>query len=209
MAGDSLDRLTADVVACRACPRLVAWREEVAIEKRAAFRDDAYWGRPVPGFGDPAARVLIVGLAPAAESPDGAVVVRRPDARRTPPRQPPRPTSTGPAPPPEVLLEAVVRTLRVGQIEHDEQRTRAALRPGPVLMATDPSVTLATLRDAVAGRQRVWIGYVDATGRVERRVVEPLSVDGGRVTAFDHGTEEVRTFSVHRVTGVATADEPA
>jgi len=150
-----------------------------------------------------------VGLAPAAESPDGAVVVRRPDARRTPPRQPPRPTSTGPAPPPEVLLEAVVRTLRVGQIEHDEQRTRAALRPGPVLMATDPSVTLATLRDAVAGRQRVWIGYVDATGRVERRVVEPLSVDGGRVTAFDHGTEEVRSFSVHRVTGVATADEPA
>ena len=76
-------------------------------------------------------------------------------------------------------------------------------------MATDPSVTLATLRDAVAGRQRVWIGYVDAAGRVERRIVEPLSVDGGRVTAFDHGSEEVRTFSVHRVTGVAAADEPA
>ena len=48
------------------CPRLVAWREKVACEKRAAFREDDYWGRPVPGFGDPAASVLVVGLAPAA-----------------------------------------------------------------------------------------------------------------------------------------------
>jgi uracil-DNA glycosylase family 4 len=64
-AGD-LPALTAEIVACRACPRLVAWREDVAREKRAAFRDDVYWGRPVPGFGDPQARVLLVGLAPAA-----------------------------------------------------------------------------------------------------------------------------------------------
>jgi predicted DNA-binding transcriptional regulator YafY len=55
----------------------------------------------------------------------------------------------------------------------------------------------------------VWIGYADASGRVDRRVVEPLTVDGGRVTAFDHATDEVRDFSVHRVTGVALADEPA
>jgi uracil-DNA glycosylase family 4 len=61
-----LDDLEAEVVACRACPRLVAWRERVAVEKRAAFRDDEYWARPVPGFGDPRARVVIVGLAPAA-----------------------------------------------------------------------------------------------------------------------------------------------
>ena len=58
--------LTAEIVDCRACPRLVAWREQVAREKRASFRDDDYWGRPVPGFGDPRARVLVVGLAPAA-----------------------------------------------------------------------------------------------------------------------------------------------
>ncbi len=51
---------------CRACPRLVEWREQVAREKRAAFRDETYWGRPVPGFGPPDARMLIVGLAPAA-----------------------------------------------------------------------------------------------------------------------------------------------
>ncbi len=64
--GDSLESLTAEVVACRACPRLVTWREAVAAERRAAFRDEEYWGRPVPGFGDGQARLLVVGLAPAA-----------------------------------------------------------------------------------------------------------------------------------------------
>jgi uracil-DNA glycosylase len=62
----ALAALESEVVGCRACPRLVAWREQVAAEKRAAFRDEEYWGRPVPGFGDPAARVCLVGLAPAA-----------------------------------------------------------------------------------------------------------------------------------------------
>ena len=54
------------MVRCRRCPRLVEWRERVAREKRAAFRDEEYWGRPLPGFGDPAARVYVLGLAPAA-----------------------------------------------------------------------------------------------------------------------------------------------
>ncbi|MCC6497729.1 MAG: uracil-DNA glycosylase [Propionibacteriaceae bacterium] len=62
----TLDDLDTSLVGCRACPRLVAWRESVATEKRAAFRDDEYWGRPVPGFGDPDAPIVIVGLAPAA-----------------------------------------------------------------------------------------------------------------------------------------------
>ena len=66
MATDSVERITAEVVACRACPRLVAWREQVARDKRAAFRHERYWARPVPGFGDPAASLLVVGLAPAA-----------------------------------------------------------------------------------------------------------------------------------------------
>ena len=66
MAADALDRLEAEIVTCRACPRLAAWREEVAQVKRAAFRDETYWARPIPGFGDPLARVLILGLAPAA-----------------------------------------------------------------------------------------------------------------------------------------------
>lgn len=58
--------VASDVTACRACPRLVEWRETVAREKRASFATEDYWGRPVPGFGDPKAKLLIVGLAPAA-----------------------------------------------------------------------------------------------------------------------------------------------
>src|SRR5947199_263798 len=61
-----LQALSDEIVSCRKCPRLVAWREEVARQKRAAFAGETYWGRPVPGFGDPAARILILGLAPAA-----------------------------------------------------------------------------------------------------------------------------------------------
>jgi uracil-DNA glycosylase family 4 len=62
----ALQQVQAEVIECQACPRLVAWRAAVATEKRAAFRDDDYWGRGVPGFGDPDASVVIVGLAPAA-----------------------------------------------------------------------------------------------------------------------------------------------
>src|SRR3954466_2959496 len=62
----SLERLDARVSVCRACPRLVEWRERGAVEKRPAFRTEPYWGRPIPGWGDPRARILVVGLAPAA-----------------------------------------------------------------------------------------------------------------------------------------------
>jgi uracil-DNA glycosylase family 4 len=62
----ALGELEAEIVSCRACPRLVAWREEVARVKRAAFANETYWGRPIPGFGDPEATVLVLGLAPAA-----------------------------------------------------------------------------------------------------------------------------------------------
>ena len=65
-SGSELASINDSIVDCRACPRLVAWRETVAREKRAAFADQTYWGRPLPSFGDPAARLLIVGLAPAA-----------------------------------------------------------------------------------------------------------------------------------------------
>ena len=62
----ALDELEQEVISCRRCPRLVAWREEVARVKRAAYAGEEYWGRPLPGFGDPAASVLLLGLAPAA-----------------------------------------------------------------------------------------------------------------------------------------------
>ena len=66
MTRSELAAIRDDVVVCRRCPRLVAWRERVAREKAPRFADQTYWGRPVPGFGDPAARVLVLGLAPAA-----------------------------------------------------------------------------------------------------------------------------------------------
>jgi uracil-DNA glycosylase len=62
----ALEAIEREVVECRRCPRLVEWRELVAREKRAAYADQEYWGRPVPGFGDPRARLVVVGLAPAA-----------------------------------------------------------------------------------------------------------------------------------------------
>jgi uracil-DNA glycosylase len=65
-AARALQALSEEISNCEACPRLVAWRRQVATERRAAFRDETYWGRPVPGFGDPEARIVVVGLAPAA-----------------------------------------------------------------------------------------------------------------------------------------------
>jgi uracil-DNA glycosylase family 4 len=62
----ALEAVEREVVRCRQCPRLVAWREQVARVKRASFASETYWGRPIPGFGDPTAHVLVLGLAPAA-----------------------------------------------------------------------------------------------------------------------------------------------
>ncbi len=66
LSASKLDDIQRRLVLCRRCPRLVDWREIVATEKRAAFRDEEYWGKPVPAFGDPLAEILVVGLAPAA-----------------------------------------------------------------------------------------------------------------------------------------------
>ncbi len=148
------------------------------------------------------------GLAPALESPDGALLLSRPTSRRTPQRQPPRPTVTDPPAPTPALLEAVVRSLREGDRATTADREHAATQPGPRLGPTDPTTTLAALRDAAADRARVWIGYVDGDGRPVRRVVEPLAIEGGRVRAYDIGSSEVRTFSIHRVTGVAPVEMP-
>jgi hypothetical protein len=148
-----------------------------------------------------------MGLAPAAESADGDVVVRGPRTHRTPPRSRPRPVTPLPPAPGEAALLSAVQALRSAD---EAVASRAAGRadivdvgPPPALAATDPASALALLRDAAAARRPVWIGYADAAGHVARRLVEPLSVDAGRITAFDRGSEEVRTFSVHRVTGVA------
>jgi hypothetical protein len=148
-----------------------------------------------------------MGLAPAAESPDGDVVVRGPQTHRTTPRSRPRPLTPLPPPPTQAALISAVQALRAAD---EAALERAAGRSDvvdvgtpPTLSATDPASALALLRDAASARRPVWIGYADAGGHIARRLVEPLSVDAGRITAFDRGSEEVRTFSVHRVTGVA------
>jgi hypothetical protein len=153
-----------------------------------------------------------MGLAPAAESADGDVVVRALRTHRTPPRSRPRPVTPLPPAPGEAALLSAVQALRAAD---EAAASRAAGRvdlvdvgPPPALAATDPASALALLRDAAAARRPVWIGYADAAGHVARRLVEPLSVDAGRITAFDRGSEEVRTFSVHRVTGVAAPASP-
>ena len=61
---EALAHITAEVVDCRLCPRLVAWREEVAANPRSSYRGEVYWGRPIAGFGDPDARIVVAGLAP-------------------------------------------------------------------------------------------------------------------------------------------------
>jgi hypothetical protein len=151
-----------------------------------------------------------IGLAPAAETPDGDVVLRRPAEHRTAPRARPRVVSPLPPIPPNAALLSAVQALRAAD-EALAERTRTGERehrelgPAPELAPMDPAGVLAVLRDAAAGRQTLWIGYADSTGRPSRRMIDPLSIEAGRVSAFDRGAQELRTFSVHRVTGVAPA----
>lgn len=149
-----------------------------------------------------------MGLAPAAENADGDLLLRRPAEHRAPARERPRPVSALPSPPPEMVAGAVrvLRTADVARLDRDGVRAREALMTGvpPALETMDPALALSVLREAAALRQSLWIGYVDATGSPSRRLVAPVTVEAGRVVAFDQGAGEVRTFSIHRVTGVAT-----
>ena len=75
----ALAAITAEVVDCRRCPRLVAWREEVAANPRSSYRGEVYWGRPIPGFGDPAARALIIQYGGSVKPDNAAEILRQPD----------------------------------------------------------------------------------------------------------------------------------
>lgn len=139
-----------------------------------------------------------IGLAPVAETVDGDVVVGRPQAHRTPACQPPTPVGTGRAPEEGQLL-ATVRALRASVNRPEPAPVAPA---GPALQPTDPVNALAALRQAATERQAVWIGYVDGDGRTSRRLVEPLSVESGRVTVMDCATSDIKVLSVHRVSAV-------
>jgi hypothetical protein len=156
------------------------------------------------------ARLREAGYAPSAENADGAVVVRRPDERRTPARpRPPRLSGEPPAPS-EAMLSAAVRALRAGETAAEN---RPPALPDGVgsgrLPRSTTSETMTGLRMALDGQKSVWIGYADASGTTTERVVEPLRLDGGFLTAYDLRTGEVRTFTVARITGVSAVADPA
>jgi hypothetical protein len=149
-----------------------------------------------------------MGYPPAAESSDGTLVVRRPDSRRTPPRQRPPRLTTEPALPGDTLLAAAVRAIRAGERASTAPRGRVVGAPlGGVLPRSTTAETLTTLKAAVEQDTSLWIGYVDTHGGVSERVVDPIRLAGGYLTAFDHRLEEVHTFAVHRITGVATLED--
>ncbi|AYG81387.1 hypothetical protein DWB77_03533 [Streptomyces hundungensis] len=153
-----------------------------------------------------------MGYAPAAESAEGDVLITRADARRTPRRAAPAPVPDGPPRPDETLLDAAVRAIRAGDtaatVVRKDQPSAAAGAPG-ALPRTSSAETLATVQAAAMTGSAVWIGYVNAEGAASQRVIAPVRVEGGFVTGYDHTADEVRTYPLHRITGVAELPDPA
>ncbi|MFF3487520.1 helicase-associated domain-containing protein [Streptomyces sp. NPDC002701] len=153
-----------------------------------------------------------MGFAPAAESAEGDVLITRALAHRTPPRTAPEPVPDGPPAPDTTLLGAAIRAIRAGDLASTTPRKQPASAPerDGTLPRTTPAETLATMQAAVLTGGTLWIGYVNAEGSASQRVIAPVRVEGGFVTAYDHTADEVRTYPLHRVTGVAElADEQA
>lgn len=163
---------------------------------------------------DPAALLeglRAMGFAPAAESAEGDVLIARADAYRTPPRTPPEPVPDGPPVPDDTLLAAAIRAVRAGDLASTAPRKPVGGEAGDVapgqLPRTSAADTLATLQAAVLTNETLWIGYVNAEGAASQRVIAPIRVEGGFVTAYDHTADEVRTYPLHRITGVAELAE--
>ncbi|MFI7103354.1 helicase-associated domain-containing protein [Streptomyces sp. NPDC050161] len=150
-----------------------------------------------------------MGYAPAAESAEGDVLITRPDSYRTPPRTAPAPVPEGPPAPDPALVGGAVRAIRAGDLAATaERKPVAATAPAPgALPRTTSAETLATMQAAVLTQAAVWIGYVNADGAASQRVIAPVRVEGGFVTAYDHTSDEVRTYPLHRITGVAELAE--
>lgn len=147
-----------------------------------------------------------MGFAPAAESAEGDVLITRADAHRTPPRTAPEPVPDGPPTPDATLLAAAVRAIRAGDLASTTPRKPSGAAPamtGGDLPRTTSAETLATMQAAVLTGESLWIGYVNAEGSASQRVIAPVRVEGGFVTAYDHTADEVRTYPLHRITGVA------
>ncbi|MFB7505394.1 helicase-associated domain-containing protein, partial [Streptomyces broussonetiae] len=164
---------------------------------------------------DPAALLeglRAMGYAPAAESAEGDVLIARAHAHRTPPRTAPEPVPDGPPPPDATLLTAAIRAIRAGDLAATTPRKPAGTAAGAPpaageLPRTSSAETLATMQAAVLTGGALWIGYVNAEGSATQRVIAPVRVEGGFVTAYDHTADEVRTYPLHRITGVAELAE--
>ncbi|MGW2118005.1 helicase-associated domain-containing protein [Streptomyces zhihengii] len=149
-----------------------------------------------------------LGYAPAAESAEGDVLITRAHARRTPPRTAPVPVPDGPPLPDRTLLGAAVKAIRAGDLAATvERRPAGAGASAPPadgeLPRTTAAETLATVQAAALTGSALWIGYVNAEGAASQRVIAPVRVEGGFVTGYDHTADEVRTYPLHRITGVA------
>ncbi|MFJ3040868.1 helicase-associated domain-containing protein [Streptomyces tendae] len=165
---------------------------------------------------DPAALLeglRAIGFAPAAESAAGDVLIARADSHRTPPRAAPEPVPDGPPAPDDTLLAAAIRAVRAGDLASTTPRKPGPAgedgAPGGTLPRTGAAETLATMQAAVLTGEALWIGYVNAEGAASQRVIAPIRVEGGFVTAYDHTADEVRTYPLHRVTGVAELADDA
>ncbi|WP_208949401.1 helicase-associated domain-containing protein, partial [Streptomyces rochei] len=169
---------------------------------------------------DPAALLeglRAMGFAPAAESAAGDVLIARADAHRTPPRAAPQPVPDGPPVPDDTLLTAAVRAIRAGDLASTTPRKPGPgddagdgpARAGGELPRTGAAETLATVQAAVLTGEALWIGYVNAEGAASQRLIAPIRVEGGFVTAYDHTADEVRTYPLHRITGVAELADDA
>ncbi|WP_020578064.1 helicase-associated domain-containing protein [Actinopolymorpha alba] len=143
-----------------------------------------------------------LGYSPVPETPDGALLLSEKRVGRTT-EIPQRATASGPREPEPEVLAAAVRAVRAGD------RARASRPEGVVigqLRRTASAEAIEVLRAALAGGWSVWMGYVDQQGGVRDRIVDPVRIDGGWLTAYDHAAGEARTFALHRITGAAPVD---
>ncbi|MEQ7004671.1 helicase-associated domain-containing protein [Actinopolymorpha sp. B17G11] len=143
-----------------------------------------------------------LGYSPVAETPEGALVLTGTRAGRTA-EAPARAGTTGPREPEPDVLMAAVRAVRAGD------RARASRPAGAAvgqLRRTASAEAVEVLRAALAGGWSVWMGYVDQQGGARDRIVDPVRIDGGWLTAYDHAAGEARTFALHRITGAAPVD---
>jgi predicted DNA-binding transcriptional regulator YafY len=133
-------------------------------------------------------------------------VVSRPDERRTGPRSLPQRLTLDPPSLPEAVAASLVRALRAGERGAARGPTVRGPGLGSEVPRTAMAQTLQVLQEAIDRGASVWLGYVDNDGVGAERVVDPVTLSGGQLTAFDHRSDAVRRFAVHRVTGVALVE---